>query len=130
MTSRHKIRLGHKRSVMKKILTLFLIFIFSITLLLSCDNGDTNITDTSGKVTMTARIEAMGDKIEVMVTESEYTWGTHLVITSDTTKYIGKGGEEIKRGDLSVGQTVEITYSGQVMLSYPPQIVAHRIAVK
>ena len=130
MTSRHKIRLGHKRSIMKKILALFLIFIFSITLLLSCDNGDTNITDTSGKVTMTARIEAMGDKIEVMVTESEYTWGTHLVITSDATKYIGKGGEEIKRGDLSVGQTVEITYSGQVMLSYPPQIVAHRIAVK
>ena len=36
---------------MKKILALFLIFIFSITLLLSCDNGDTNITDTSGKVT-------------------------------------------------------------------------------
>ena len=79
---------------------------------------------------MTARIEAMGEKIEVMVTESEYTWGTHLVITSFDTQYIGKSGDKITRDKLSVGQTVEIIYSGQVMLSYPPQIVAQRITVK
>ena len=116
---------------MKRILTLLLIFMLSLSLLASCTaGGDEPIPDVDGKVTMTARIEAIGEKIEVMVTESEYTWGTHLVITSDQTQYIGKGGERITRDKLSVGQTVEIIYSGQVMLSYPPQIVAHRITVK
>ena len=116
---------------MKRILALFLIFILSVASLASCGgDGNESIPDVNGKVTMTARIEAMGDKIEVMVTESEYTWGTHLVITSEDTQYIGKNGESITRDKLYVGQTVEIIYSGQVMLSYPPQIVAQRITVK
>ena len=102
----------------------------SFTVLASCDNTNGSLPDVDGKVTMTARIEAMGDKIEVMVTESEYTWGTHLVITNDSTQFIGKNGDSITKDKLSVGQTVEIIYSGQVMLSYPPQIVAHRITVK
>ncbi len=81
-------------------------------------------------VSMVARIDKMGEKIEVMVKESEYTFGTHLVITSDKTQYIGEDGKKISRSDLNAGQVVEIIYSGQVMLSYPPQIVALRITVK
>lgn len=81
-------------------------------------------------VSMVARIDKVGEKIEVMVKESEYTWGTHLVITTDTTQYIGQDGKKITRDRLNAGQVVEIIYSGQVMLSNPPQIVALRITVK
>lgn len=112
---------------MKKILILFLVFVLFLSILTSCSEEAPN---GGGEVMMIARIEAIGDKIEVMVTESEYSFGTHLVITSETTQYIGKQGKKISRSDLSVGQTVEIIYSGQIMLSYPPQIVAKRITVK
>ena len=81
-------------------------------------------------VSMIARIDKMGEKIEVMVKESEYTWGTHLVITAPHTQYVGIDGKKISRDDLNAGQVVEIIYNGQVMLSYPPQIVALRITVK
>ena len=115
---------------MKRILAVFLLLILSLSILASCGDEPSDTTPDVNGVTMTARIEAMGEKIEVMVTESEYTWGTHLVITSDDTQYVGKNGERITRDKLSVGQTVEIIYSGQVMLSYPPQIVAKKITVK
>ena len=115
---------------MKKFLTLFLVFLLSLSVLTSCNEGEDTPPDVDGNVTMTARIEAMGEKIEVMVTESEYTWGTHLVITSDKTQYVGKNGERITRDKLAVGQNIEIVYSGQVMLSYPPQITAQKITIK
>ena len=48
-------------------------------------------------------------------------------ITSDSTVFCNSDGKKIKKSDLSVGDTVEIFYSGQVMMSYPPQIVAAKI---
>ena len=80
-------------------------------------------------VKMTARVTAIGDRIEVEVLESEYTSGPHWVITDRSTVY-EKDGRKIARADISVGDVVEIFYNGQVMLSFPPQIVAHRIIVK
>ena len=115
---------------MKKILTLFLVFLLSISILASCGENEDAPPENIGNVIMTARIEAMGEKIRVMVTESEYTWGPHLVITTDKTKYYAPNGTEISRDKLTNGRIVEITYSGQVMLSNPPQIVAHKITVK
>ena len=84
--------------------------------------------DTEG-VKMTATVTAINDRIEVEVTESEYTSGPHWVIITDNTVF-EKNGRRIKRDGISVGDTVEIYYNGQVMLSFPPQIVAHRIVVK
>ncbi len=91
----------------------------------------TSCTRASGdeRVKMTATVTAIGDRIEVEVLESEYTSGPHWVITSDSTVY-ERDGRKIGRKDISVGDTVEIYYNGQVMLSFPPQIVAHRIIVK
>ena len=87
--------------------------------------------DTPGsEFKMVAVITELGEKILVDVLESEYTFGPHLVITSDKTEYYGKDGEKASRGDLNVGDTVEILYSGQVMMSLPPQIVAAKITVK
>ena len=54
----------------------------------------------------------------------------HIVITGEQTDFYGRDGEHISRGALRVGDTVEIVYSGQVMMSYPPQIVARKITLK
>ena len=88
----------------------------------------TGCAEKEESVKMTARVTAIGDKIEVEVIESEYTSGPYHVITSGDTVFT-KNGIKIGRNDIKVGDTVEIYYSGQVMLSYPPQIVAHKIIV-
>jgi hypothetical protein len=85
-----------------------------------------NIND---RVSMHAIIRAIDERLEVEVTSSEYTSGIHWVITHDSTAYYAADGSAITRADLQVGDEVEILYNGQVMLSYPPQIVAHRITV-
>ena len=79
------------------------------------------------RVRMRAEITAIGEKIEVEVLESEYTSGPHWVIVGDKTAVEDKDGKRLDLSSLSVGDTVEIFYNGQVMLSYPPQIVALRI---
>ena len=129
---------------MKKILTTILLFIFALSLS-SCsvfnnflskdtdDNDKDNSNDGSkpgSDFKMTAIITEVSDVIAVEVTESEYTFGVHWVLISDATEFFGKNGETISRSDLKAGDTVEILYSGQVMMSYPPQIVAARISVK
>ena len=95
--------------------------------------GDGNRTGSKeipgDSVTMTATVTALGDKLEVEVTESEYTFGTYWVIT-DSTKFYDKLGNEISKSDIKVGDSVKIYYGGQVMLSYPPQIVAAKIFIQ
>ena len=114
---------------MKKILKLFLLLVCGALTLCSCEQPDEYELPEGANVSMIARIDKIDEKLEVMVKESEYTYGTHLVITSDSTQYIGKDGQKITRDDLRAAQVVEILYNGQVMLSYPPQIVALRITV-
>ena len=98
---------------------------------------DEDSTDTSGDETkpgsdfkMVAVITDLSDKIAVEVIESEYTSGLHWVNVANSTEFYAKDGTKISRSDLKVGDKVEILYSGQVMMSYPPQIVAARISVK
>ena len=67
-----------------------------------------------------------GDRLEVEVIESDYAFGIHIVHTSNAV-FINAEGEAISPSDIQIGDTVEITYSGQVMMSYPPQIVALKI---
>jgi len=109
---------------MKKLLP-FISLLLSIPLLFSCskDNGE-KIGDS---VEMKARIDEIGEKITVTVTESEYAFGTYWVITPKETVYLNKDGEGISRSDIAVGDEVVIRYSGQVMMSYPPQIVAAKM---
>ena len=98
---------------------------------------DEDSTDTNGDETkpgsdfkMVAVITDLSDKIAVEVIESEYTSGIHWVNVANSTEFYAKDGTKISRSDLKVGDKVEILYSGQVMMSYPPQIVAARISVK
>lgn len=115
--------------------TRILWILLALPLLFACgsddvtDTADTVSADTSFK--MTARITAVAEKIEVDVIEGAYgATGPYWVNTSDTTVYRDKDGTTIKRRNLCEGDTVEITYSGQVMMSYPPQIVALSITKK
>lgn len=78
-------------------------------------------------VKMTASVSEVGEYIAVEVLESEYTFGTHWVITSEKTCFLDNRGREIQREEIKPGDTVEILYNGQVMLSYPPKIVARKI---
>lgn len=82
------------------------------------------------RVKMIAVVDGVGERLEVTVTESEYAFGVFRVITPAETVYRDSDGAALSRSDIKVGDTVEIWYSGQVMLSYPPQIVAHKIILK
>lgn len=81
-----------------------------------------------GRASMTARITEIGERITVEVLESPYTSGVHTVHTPPETVYLDASGKPTDRTALSVGDVVRIRYSGQVMLSYPPQIVAAEIS--
>ena len=77
--------------------------------------------------TMLATVKNVEEKIEVDVISAEYASGIYWVITSPATRITDEKGNIIKKTDLKVGDTVKIIYNGQVMMSYPPQIVALEI---
>ncbi|MBE6581536.1 MAG: hypothetical protein E7650_08015 [Ruminococcaceae bacterium] len=112
---------------MKKIL-LALLLLCSLFALVACDEDEEQTPD--GRVEMIATVKSMGEKIEVDVLESEYASGIYLVITGEQTTYLDSDGNALSRTDLSVGDTVKIQYSGQVMMSLPPQIVALKIILQ
>ena len=72
---------------------------------------------------MKARITAINDRIEVEVIESEYASGILWVNTSEETLVLDKNGKKIEISDLAADDVIEIAYSGQIMMSYPGQIV-------
>ncbi len=80
-------------------------------------------------VQMIAKVLKNDDVFLVDVIESEYTFGEYILIVNDTTTISDKKGNKIKKTDLTVGDKIKVSYSGQVMLSYPPQVVAYKIEV-
>ena len=82
-------------------------------------------------VKMTAVIKNIGDKIEVEVIEGEYeVSGIYWVNFSSDTVFTNADDVRLSISDLKVGDVVEITYGGQVAMSYPPQISAKIIQIK
>ncbi len=79
---------------------------------------------------LTATVTALGEKLEVDVTEGEYAEGIYWVIVSDMTEIYDREGNLISREDIAVGDKLEVTYNGQVMMSYPPQIAATKVKVQ
>lgn len=108
---------------MKKLSILTLILI--LPMLFAC--GKSGDDDMNKGFSMTAKVTAVNEKIEVEVIESEFVSGPFWVITSDKTDFIDKNGKNIKKDDISVGDTLIITYNGQMMMSYPPQVAALKI---
>ena len=115
---------------MKKFLKIMTLIFCASLFLTACDDNGEPTDAPEGSVVMTAVVQNVADKITVDVTESEYTSGVHLVLTSGNTEYYDENGKKVTRDAIKVGDTVVIYYSGQVMLSYPPQISAIRISIK
>lgn len=114
---------------MKKV-NIILAFSLAMLLLASCSLVDKEVGDMT-QVKMTAVITAIGEKIEVEVVESENgATGPFWIITGIDTLVFDKSGNRALLSSLKVGDTVDITYGGQVMMSYPPQIVAKKIQIK
>ena len=107
---------------MKKIIG-FVIIMICLSSLFSCEEaGDP-------KFTMKADVIELSEKILVDVTEAEYAEGEFLIIISDRTEIYDARGKKVSRDEISVGDKLIITYNGQVMMSYPPQVVALKIRV-
>ena len=79
---------------------------------------------------MIGKVKAINDKVEIEVIEAEYAEGIYNVIISEITEIYDNGGAEIGLDGIKIGDTVEIIYSGQVMMSYPPQIAAIKVILK
>ncbi|MBQ7387437.1 MAG: hypothetical protein IJW03_04635 [Clostridia bacterium] len=89
------------------------------------------VDGTSDSFTMTATVTKVENgSITVEAVESEYAYGTYVVHVSDATVLLSLSGEYIELSDIKVGDSVEIVYGGQVMLSMPPQIAAEKIQKK
>ena len=113
---------------MKKYIVL-VVFALLACLLFACTVNGGN-KEVEG-VKMTAIIKNIDDKIEVEVVEGEYgASGIYWVNVGSDAVILDKNGNRTIKTFLKVGDTVEIIYSGQVMMSYPPQIVALKIQVK
>ena len=111
---------------MKRLFSI-IILVLTLGMLCACRGGDDDKTADEGGFKMIAEIKLVGEKIEVNVIEAEYAEGIYLIITSDITDFVDSNGKRIGKGDLAEGDTVEITYNGQVMMSLPPQVAATKI---
>ena len=113
-----------------------LFFLFALLLLLvACDTSAEDgvpvmgVPDTAPRFTMEATVCELGEKLTVNVTKSEYTEGVHLVIPAENVTLTRVDGSPLSLSEIAVGDRLSIVYNGQVMLSYPPQIVALSITV-
>lgn len=78
---------------------------------------------------MKAKILAINNHIEIEILEDEYNNGILWVNYSNKTTLKDNAGNAITISNLKVGDQIEIIYSGQVMMSYPGQIVALQITL-
>ena len=93
----------------------------------SAEHGSIQLSE--GEAVFKAKVTATDNPrlIEAEIVDSDVAFGIYWVLTSDATSYYGPDGEETTREGICVGDTIEIVFSGQVMMSYPPQIAAKRI---
>ena len=94
------------------------------------DNMNNSTESRSDGFVMRARVDAVGDVIEVTVIDAPHgNTGVFWVLTSPSTQLMDADGTTVSASDITPGDTVKITYSGQVMLSYPPRIAAQKIEI-
>ena len=117
----------HTTDMKRMMKSLLRILCLALALPMLLSSAPTAGAPLDGRVTMTARLLEIGERLTVEVIESPYTSGIHIVHTPPETRLTDSDGAPLSRDALSVGDTLRISYSGQVMLSYPPQIVAARI---
>lgn len=114
----------------KKIIAIAIIM---MTLLMAgCQGGDDNSVEEKnerGEFVFKGEVTDVSNyrHIEMEIIDSEVAFGTYLALTSSETEFYGSDGNSIEREDIKVGDVIEVVFSGQVMMSYPPKISAQKI---
>ena len=83
------------------------------------------------EVVYRGKVTNLGDRngLEMESVDSTIAFGTYRVLIGDSTTFYGVNGEEIDRETIELGDVIEVVFSGQVMMSYPPQIAAKRVYI-
>ena len=68
--------------------------------------------------------------ISMEIIDSNVAFGIYHANVDGATLYFDAEGNSISRESIKVGDTIEVVFSGQVMLSMPPQIYAQKIILK
>lgn len=87
------------------------------------DKGVDNMND----FVLKGVVKGYNTHLEIEVIESDYAFGIYWVIVPNSTPILDKNGDNIQLSSLKEGDIVKVTYNGQTMMSYPPQIVALKI---
>ena len=84
-----------------------------------------------GEVVYRGKVTKLGDnrELEMEIVDSTIAFGPYRVLIGDSTTFYGVNGEEIDRETIELDDIIEVVFSGQVMMSYPPQIAAKRIYI-
>lgn len=67
--------------------------------------------------------------IEMEIVDSDIAFGIYWVLLSENTVFVNREGLPSDRDMLELGDKIEVTFSGQVMMSFPPQISAWKITL-
>ena len=94
------------------------------------NDSTTEVPDDGREFVLTGIVNSVSDRIEIEVINSDYAFGIYWVLISDSTTIQRADGSKISLSNIKVGDTVEITYGGQVMMSYPPQIAARKVTLR
>ena len=65
--------------------------------------------------------------IEITVYDTENAEGPYWIRFDDGTLFVNALNEKISLSDIVEGDKLEVSYNGQVMLSYPPQVFGIKI---
>lgn len=100
----------------------------------NAENGgikNSSIKLEDGEVVFRGKVTNLGDKtaLEMEIVDSTIAFGTYRVLIGNSTTFHGVNGEEITREDIQLDNVIEVVFSGQVMMSYPPQIAAKRVYI-
>ncbi len=105
---------------MKKIIKCILMLL-TLGMITSCSDENNSA---KGDFSMKAAVLDVSERIEVEVYEAEYAEGVYWIVYDENTVFTNEGGKKITVSDIKEGDKVEIFFSGQVMMSYPPQVYA------
>ena len=100
----------------------------------NAENGgikNSSIKLEEGEVVYRGRVTKLGDnrEMEMEIVDSTIAFGPYRVLIGDSTTFYGVNGEEIDRETIELDDIIEVVFSGQVMMSYPPQIAAKRVYI-
>ena len=133
---------------MKKETALILILSIILIFLASCsenspasnhnhpDSGDNNgpqhpvpheIEEMDDQFYLSGEVIDLEYDVLINVTGSDYAFGPYRVLVSSETNVVDFDGNKISADEIKIGDIITVVYSGQIMMSYPPQIAAKTV---